>query len=292
PAGGVRSDRRGGRAQSGGRRCGVRLRQPRGHPADVRVAVGRGWAATDRRTARGALSAPHRGPRAAPAGASDHRRCVGIGCPDRPDRVVLGVRHGRGRAAARRDLFRSARCPAYPAGSSGGAAVTGRLPARVRLRRRLLIYSAPVAVGVLLTAIKLISVVIAGHSAAAHFAAGDADGLRRDVATLHLADVIEPQKARFAAGTLAVLDGRLADADARFTEVLSGTAAPHSCPVRINLELVRERQGDHAAWAGRPDAARERYRSALRIVDEAPPACFAGNTDPDPERRAVRADAA
>lgn len=170
--------------------------------------------------------------------------------------------------------------------------MTGRLPARVRLRRRLLIYSAPVAVGVLLTAIKLISVVIAGHSAAAHFAAGDADGLRRDVATLHLADVIEPQKARFAAGTLAVLDGRLTDADARFTEVLSGTAAPHSCPVRINLELVRERRGDHAAWAGRPDAARERYRSALRIVDEAPPACFAGNTDPDPERRAVRADAA
>ncbi|MGV0836609.1 hypothetical protein [Mycolicibacterium thermoresistibile] len=166
------------------------------------------------------------------------------------------------------------------------------LPARLRLRRRLLLYSAPVAALVLLIAIKLISVVIAGNSAATNFADGDADGLRRNVATLQIANVIEPTKASFAAGALAVLDGRLEEADARFTEVLARTAPTESCPVRVNLELVRERQGDHAAWAGRPDDARERYTSALGIIDDAPPGCFADNTDPDPDRRAVRADAA
>lgn len=165
-------------------------------------------------------------------------------------------------------------------------------PARLRLRRRLLVYSAPVAVLVLLTAIKLISVVIAGNFAATHFADGDVDGLRRNVATLQIANVIEPTKAPFAAGTLAVLDGRLEVADAQFTGVLARTPTSESCPVRINLQLVRERQGDHAAWAGRPDDARERYTSALQIIDAAPPGCFTGNTDPDPERRAVRADAA
>jgi hypothetical protein len=58
----------------------------------------------------------------------------------------------------------------------------------------------------------------------------------------------------------------------------------------VNLGLVRERQGDVDGWEGRPDEARERYRSALAIVEGAPDGCFAGNTDPDPERRAVRND--
>ncbi len=58
----------------------------------------------------------------------------------------------------------------------------------------------------------------------------------------------------------------------------------------VNLELVRERQGDVDGWEGRPDDARERYRSALAIVEGAPDGCFADNTDPDTERRAVRND--
>ena len=45
-----------------------------------------------------------------------------------------------------------------------------------------------------------------------------------------------------------------------------------------------------AGKAGEHDDARERYRSALAIVDGAPDGCFANNTDPDTERRAVRND--
>lgn len=165
-------------------------------------------------------------------------------------------------------------------------------PARLRLRRRLLVWSTPAAIVALLAAIKLISVVAAGHSAASDFSAGAVSALRRDVATLQIVDVIEPEKTAFAAGTLAVAEGRLDEADAQFSKSLSRSDMTQSCAARVNLELVRETQGDLAVFSGRPDRARERYRAALAIVQSAPNGCFAGNDDPDADRRAVRSDAA
>ena len=163
-------------------------------------------------------------------------------------------------------------------------------PSRLTLRRRLVLFSAPVALIVLIAAVKMISVVVAGNSAVTNFRDGDGDALGRDSSTLNTLNVIERAKAPFTAGTAAVLQGRLDEADARFSEALSLTAADESCPVLVNLELVRERQGDVDGWEGRPDDARERYRSALAIVEGAPDGCFADNTDPDTERRAVRND--
>jgi hypothetical protein len=149
-------------------------------------------------------------------------------------------------------------------------------PARLRLRRRLLIYSAPLIIVALLAAAKLISVVVVGNSAVSAFAGGDGNAVRADAGVLGVANVVEPAKAPFAAGTAA----------------LDRTDATRSCPVRVNLELVRETQGDRAASAGDRARAEERYTSALTIVGDAPQACFAGNNDPDPQRRAIRDDAA
>ncbi|OBB00441.1 hypothetical protein A5662_14515, partial [Mycobacteriaceae bacterium 1482268.1] len=168
---------------------------------------------------------------------------------------------------------------------------TGR-PLRLSLRRRLLVFSAPVMLVALIAAVKMISVVVAGNSAATNFRDGDAEALHRDTSMLNVLNVIEPARAPFAAGTLAVLQGRLDEAEARFSEALSRTDAGQSCPVLVNLELVRERRGDIDGWEGRPDQARERYRSALDIVANAPDGCFENNSDPDLERRAVRNDTA
>lgn len=165
------------------------------------------------------------------------------------------------------------------------------LPPRLRLRRRLLLWSAPPALVVALLVAKLVSVVIAGNGAAGHFADGDADALRADAGVLGVANVVEPAKAPFARAAAAVLDDRLDDADAQFAEALARTPADRSCAVRINLELVRERRGDHAGFDRRTDEARNHYLAALTVVTEAPEGCFAGNADPDPDRRAVRADA-
>jgi hypothetical protein len=135
-------------------------------------------------------------------------------------------------------------------------------------------------------------VVVAGNSAVWNYRDGNADALDGDSATLNTLNVIERAKAPFAAGTLAVLQGRLDDADARFSEALALTDSAQTCPVLVNLELVRERQGDVNGWEGRPDRARERYRSALAVVQTAPRGCFENNDDADPDRRAVRNDSA
>jgi hypothetical protein len=131
-----------------------------------------------------------------------------------------------------------------------------------------------------------------GNSATSAFTSGDGTTVRVDAAILGVANVVEPVKAPFAAGTAAVLDGRLGDADSHFSVALGRTDAASSCPVRVNLELVRETQGDRAAAAGDRARADERYASALAIVDSAPQGCFFGNSDPDPQRRTIRRDAA
>ncbi|MEZ0342840.1 hypothetical protein ACAG25_23000 [Mycobacterium sp. pV006] len=164
-------------------------------------------------------------------------------------------------------------------------------PARLRLRRRLLIGSAVPMLVAVLVAVKLISMVVAGSAAQRDFAAGRADAMATAVGVLQVFDVIEPGTTAFAAGSQAVLDQRLDVADGYFSEALARTAADASCPVRVNLMLVRERRGDIDAWEARIDAARDQYQSALTVIAEAPAGCFAGNDDTDPQRRAVRADA-
>lgn len=165
-------------------------------------------------------------------------------------------------------------------------------PTRLRLRRRLLVASAPATVLALLVVVKLISVVLAGNSAISAFRDGDADAVRDDATVLGMLNVVQPANAPFAAGTAAVLDGRLEDADRDFTAALALTEAAASCPTLVNLELVRETQGDRAAATGDLQRADERYASALDIVEQAPRGCFAGNADTDPQRQAVRDDAA
>jgi hypothetical protein len=159
-------------------------------------------------------------------------------------------------------------------------------------RRRLLLWSAPIALLVIIAVLKAVSVVIAGNWAAAAYAERDTDALRDAVGILNVLNVAEPAKAHFAAGTLAVLDNRLDDADREFVASLAETDPADSCPVRVNLEFVRETTGDRAASALDGNAAAARYRGAQEVVSQAPDGCFTGNVDPDAERRALRADAA
>ncbi|MDT7760579.1 MAG: hypothetical protein QOH27_6477 [Mycobacterium sp.] len=151
-------------------------------------------------------------------------------------------------------------------------------PPRLRLRRRLLASSAPVAAVLVVAVVKLASVGVAGDSAAADFADRDAGALRGDVAVLNLLNVVEPGKAYFAAGALAVLDGRLQDADTQFSEALARTDPEQSCPTRLNLALVREALGDKASAIADGNTAVNRYLSALTVVDAAPTGCFEDDT--------------
>lgn len=163
--------------------------------------------------------------------------------------------------------------------------------ARLRLRRRLLVFSAPIALLLVMVIVKSLSVVIAGESAVTAFTERDNAGLRRAVDSLTVLNVIEPAKAYFAAGSLAVLDNRLEEADRQFSESLSRSPTGESCSVRVNLELVRETLGDRAAAVLDGRTAVAYFIGARTVVQEAPQGCFEGNTDPDPQRQALRNEA-
>ncbi|MDV3123639.1 hypothetical protein M1247_01810 [Mycobacterium sp. 21AC1] len=132
------------------------------------------------------------------------------------------------------------------------------------LRRRLLVYSAPVALAVIIAIARCVALVVAGNAA----------------------------ETAFTAGTVAVSENRLDDADREFSVSMARGKSADPCPARVNLELVRETQGDRAAATFDGLGALTRYLSARELVAQAPADCFAGNTDPDPDRRAIRSETA
>lgn len=164
-------------------------------------------------------------------------------------------------------------------------------PTRLRLRRKLVVLSAPIAVLLVVVIVKCLSVVIAGGSAVSAYTQRDNSALGRAVDSLTVFNVVEPAKAYFAAGSLAVLGNRLEEADRQFSEGLNRTATAESCAVRVNLEFVRETMGDRAAAVFDAPTAIAKYLSARSIVQQAAPGCFAGNNDPNSQRQALRDDA-
>ena len=162
---------------------------------------------------------------------------------------------------------------------------------RLRFRRRLLLWSTPAIVVLLACAAAALTVVVVGRSAVAAFDDHDIDALREDVSRLRSLGVIDPADIAFAEGDVNVLEGQLADAEGRFAQALDGTDADAACPVRVNLLLVRETLGDVATRLGNLDDAERFYGSAATVARDASAGCFAGNDDPDADRRAVRADA-
>ncbi|CAN7681923.1 hypothetical protein [Mycolicibacterium frederiksbergense] len=141
------------------------------------------------------------------------------------------------------------------------------------LRRRLLLYSAPVVLVVLILVVKLVSVVVAGNAALNHFSESDATALADDAGTLQTLNIIEPEKAHYVAGTAAVLRNRLDEADRQFSLALDRTDHDESCAVRINLELVRETRGDSAAAMFQAQAAAALYLGAKQVIAGAPADC-------------------
>lgn len=160
-----------------------------------------------------------------------------------------------------------------------------------RVRRRLLLYSAPVVLAVLIAVVKMLSVVVIGDSAAASFTDRDTEAMAGDVSGLRVLDIVEPGKADQAAGALAVLENRLDDADRYFSAAVVRLDSDESCSARVNLELVRETLGDRAIASAEPELALTHYLGARDVVERAPDGCFVGNNDPDPDRRTIRSNA-
>ncbi|CRZ17349.1 hypothetical protein [Mycolicibacterium neworleansense] len=148
------------------------------------------------------------------------------------------------------------------------------------VRRRLLVYSAPVALVLVIAIVKLLSVVVIGNSVGASFTERDTEAMADQVSRLQTLNIVEPGKADFAAGALAVLEDRLTDAERHFAAAVARLDSDESCSARVNLELVRETLGDRAIAAGDSRLALTHYLAARDVVERAPGGCFAGNDAP------------
>ncbi|OMC38023.1 hypothetical protein A5740_03730 [Mycobacterium sp. GA-1841] len=158
-------------------------------------------------------------------------------------------------------------------------------PSRKVLRRRLIVFSILPAVVLVAIGVKLVTMVIYGHSARTHYLSYDSYGLADDVRKLKSLNVIDSYKPYFADGDRYVLEGKLADAESEFKKSLSLVSPEDSCPVRINLEVVLEALGDLKNADQHRDEAKPFWTEALKVTQEAPAGCFDTTTEPDEERR-------
>lgn len=154
-------------------------------------------------------------------------------------------------------------------------------PHRKVLRRRLILLSILPALVLLAIGAKLVTMVAYGSAAKSDYLDFDSRGLADDVRVLKSVNVIDSYKAYFADGDHYVLEGKLGDAQTEFTTSLSLVDPEDSCPVRINLEVVLETQGDLKSADNRRDEAKPLWQEALKTMQEAPGGCFDTTTEPD-----------
>ena len=153
---------------------------------------------------------------------------------------------------------------------------------RRRLRRRLLLWSSPVVLVVLLVALKLLSLpVLAGLTQQAY---GDREFERAAALTqpLGVLNVVEPWVHHFDRGTAWAQVGVLDVARGEFETALD--LAPDdetiSCVIRTDLVLTIEAQGDAALLELRYADAEDLFTLGRDTIAEAPKGCFVPPEDP------------
>lgn len=148
--------------------------------------------------------------------------------------------------------------------------------ARLALRRRLVVWSLPAVVVLLLVAVKLLTMVSLGNEARAAYDEGALTRVEQAASRLGILNLIERHKAPFARGDALVLAGDLDGARGAFEEALG--VAPQggveACQIRVNLVLTLERLGDAALASAGLDAAKPYYDRVQVVVGDAPRGCF------------------
>ena len=161
--------------------------------------------------------------------------------------------------------------------------------ARLRLRKRLILWSLPFVVLLALVATKLLTMVSLGDQALSSYTAGNVTGTEDAARRLGLLNLIEAHKSPFARGDARVLAGDYEGARAAFEESLA-LAPPDSreaCQIRVNLALSLEKLGQAAQSAGHADQAKQYLDRVQQVVNEAPPSCFEGDAQ-DEEGQQLR----
>ncbi|WP_099025110.1 hypothetical protein [Mycolicibacterium palauense] len=158
-----------------------------------------------------------------------------------------------------------------------------RRPGRLVLRRRLLLWSSPVLVLLVLLAVKLASVGVLGDRLPAQFHARDRAGMESTLHWIDLGKFGRGYREQLAAGDMLRLGG---DDRAALEQFAAAHAAkPSACPPRANFALTSELLSDRELKQGNFFQARTLLEPAVQaaVGDKG---CFTTSPSPTPEVRA------
>lgn len=161
-----------------------------------------------------------------------------------------------------------------------------------RKRRRLLLWSAPVVLLVLLLALKFLSLPVFAGQATKSFAANNVQGTLSAAQGMGTFNMVERYKSYFALGDGYVLRKDFAQAKDSFSTALALVPAGESCKVRVNLVLTLEQLGDAKTKAGDSVKALNFYKEASSVVSAAPKDCFAPQSENNKEGEGEKLDQA
>lgn len=142
--------------------------------------------------------------------------------------------------------------------------------AALRRRRRAMVWGLPFSLVALLVAAKLISMVLVGQATVAKYEDADYEGALNSAQQQKILNVIEQWKAPYSTGTTYLQLGLNDEARAELESALPLAGGIDQCPVRSNLAIAIERQGDAMLDAGDSEGARDHWTQALAVLEQQP----------------------
>lgn len=161
------------------------------------------------------------------------------------------------------------------------------LPGRLVLRRRLLLWSTPVLVLMLLFAAKLASVGVLGNRLPEQFADRDRAGMESTLSKLGIGSIGPGYRELLALGDATMLGGQLQTAHDHFRAAHG--KEPGACPPRGNFAITSEVISDSYVKEGKFFQARTLLEEAVAAA-EGDTGCFATFSSPNVEVQAHVAD--
>ncbi|WP_311476778.1 hypothetical protein [uncultured Gulosibacter sp.] len=144
---------------------------------------------------------------------------------------------------------------------------------RRRQRRIFVLVAVPLAALMGFAGCKLIAQHIVANVVTEQYAHGDFEGALNTASQLHWLNVVETWKADYNTGT-SLLGAKAYDqAREAFERSLNLAPPREQCPIRANLAITIESQGDDAYFKSDLENAHARYVEALAAITEADPTC-------------------
>lgn len=144
---------------------------------------------------------------------------------------------------------------------------------RYRRRRRLLLWSLPVAIPAALLSLKILSIPLLSSIAHSNYVQGRYDASLQALAPLYFGNWMESYKLPFNSGVALYRKAAYQDAEASFRKSLETAPKQLECHVRINLALSIEAQADALRGQRDYDKAIIKYGEMKSVIVDGEEAC-------------------